>query len=222
MLIKIVDSQNYPLEIQMVAVEAIMNVCRSGTNKKKVISRNIVWALIKISMSSCNAHDLEKYDYNLRLMAIKCLITLGGIYNRKMYIPGETRDNDTARRILIENGGFIALMMIAQNAIEESLRKEPNIFLENLDLCDLDYQLVLLKKWKEGQDGKVTMSAMDMRGHDGDSINNTSVNLKINANNFITMTTNKQLTPKQAGQYIANALGIIEGDFLNFICAHNY
>ena len=38
----------------------------------------------------------------------------GGIYNRRMYIPGETKDQDFARKIMIENGGLITLLNLSK------------------------------------------------------------------------------------------------------------
>jgi len=50
-------------------------------------------------------------------LAISCLTVLGGIYDRKMYIPGETRIHDEIRKILIDNGGLMALILIAHYSI---------------------------------------------------------------------------------------------------------
>ena len=38
----------------------------------------------------------------------------GGIYNRRMYIPGETKDLDSTRKIMIENGGLIILLFLSK------------------------------------------------------------------------------------------------------------
>jgi hypothetical protein len=51
-----------------------------------------------------------------------------------MYIPGETRDNDKTRKMLIENGGILALITIQEHALEPDIREEPKEFLNNLDL----------------------------------------------------------------------------------------
>ena len=42
-----------------------------------------------------------------------------------MYIPGETRENDKARRFLIENCGLLALIAVNEYAIEEELKLTP-------------------------------------------------------------------------------------------------
>jgi hypothetical protein len=40
------------------------------------------------------------------------LITLGGIFNRKMYVPGETRENEKAREEFLMNGGLHCLLRL--------------------------------------------------------------------------------------------------------------
>lgn len=42
-----------------------------------------------------------------------------------MYIPGETRENDKVRKILIENGGLIVLIYINKKGIEPELKEIP-------------------------------------------------------------------------------------------------
>lgn len=81
---------------------------------------------------------MEKYDKKIRILATNCLIHLGGIYNRRMYIPGETRDNDKIRRILIENGGLLALLWINNNAIDTEIKKITKEFIDNLDIFDFE------------------------------------------------------------------------------------
>ena len=54
-------------------------------------------------------------------MAINCLIVLGGIYDRKMYIPGETRELDKARKMLIDNGGLLALIFISYSFVNKNI-----------------------------------------------------------------------------------------------------
>lgn len=61
---------------------------------------------------------------------------LGGVYDRKIFIPGETRKNDHARRSLIEDGGLIALLQIFLKTDEEEIKSEVNSFIQNLDIID--------------------------------------------------------------------------------------
>jgi len=49
------------------------------------------------------------------------LISFGGIYNRKLYIPKETSEHDQARKNLIENGGLLALIYIYFKNEEEKI-----------------------------------------------------------------------------------------------------
>lgn len=80
------------------------------SNKLRIVSKHIISILIKISLCSCDEGEIEKYHQKIRVLATNCLIYFGGIYNRRLYIPGETRDNDKIRKILIENGGLLALL----------------------------------------------------------------------------------------------------------------
>lgn len=62
-----------------------------------------------------------------------------------MYIPGETRDNDRIRKILIENGGLLALLQIKKKAICEDIRKIAADFVDNLDFLDFELQMKILR-----------------------------------------------------------------------------
>ena len=55
------------------------------------------------------------------MKSIECLISFGGIYNRRLYIPGETSDHDQARKNLIENGGLLPLIYIYFQNDEEKI-----------------------------------------------------------------------------------------------------
>ena len=55
-------------------------------------------------MSSCDQEQIKEYDIELRKSATKCLCILSGSWNRRMWIPGETRDNDRVRTFLIHQG----------------------------------------------------------------------------------------------------------------------
>lgn len=81
--------------------------------------------MIKIALSSLDSKLIQKYDIEIRRMSVICLTTLGGIYDRKMYIPGETRENDKVRKILIENGGLVALIYINKKGLEEEIKNIP-------------------------------------------------------------------------------------------------
>lgn len=42
-----------------------------------------------------------------------------------MYIPGETIEHDKARKMLIDNGGLLCLLVISQYALEQDIREHP-------------------------------------------------------------------------------------------------
>ena len=75
----------------------------------------------------------------MRESAIKCLTVIGGIYNRKMYIPGQTRENEEARKNLIEGGGLMALIYINEKCDEKEIKAETSEFLDNLALNDYEF-----------------------------------------------------------------------------------
>ena len=85
------------------------------------MSRNILKALICIMLSSLDDKERQKYALILRVKSIECLISFGGIYNRKLYIPKETSEHDQARKNLIENGGLLALIYIYFKNEEEKI-----------------------------------------------------------------------------------------------------
>jgi len=46
------------------------------------------------------------------------MISLGGNYNRRMYIPGETRENDEARKVFIESGGLLTMIIFIESGCD--------------------------------------------------------------------------------------------------------
>ncbi|EAR92967.2 tubulin-tyrosine ligase family protein (macronuclear) [Tetrahymena thermophila SB210] len=148
-LISVIDSQNHPIEIQEVSLEALCTITKNVSNKVRIVSKNIILLLIKISLSSCDEKEMEKYDRKIRILATNCLIHLGGIYNRRQYIPGETRDNDKIRRLIIENGGLLALLWIRKKVNDNEIKKISQDFIDNLDISDFELQYNLVKKWRK-------------------------------------------------------------------------
>ena len=55
-----------------------------------------------------------------------------------MYIPGETRENEKNRKLFIEHGGLLAMLLII-SAANDRLKSLPQEFLDNLDLADYGY-----------------------------------------------------------------------------------
>jgi len=66
-----------------------------------------------------------------------------------MYIPGETRENDKIRKIFMESCGLVALLVMTAKIKITDIRLILIDFLENLELVDYEYQLLLLDCWKE-------------------------------------------------------------------------
>ncbi|KRX02354.1 hypothetical protein PPERSA_09971 [Pseudocohnilembus persalinus] len=148
-LIQIIDSQNFLLKIQLIAIQLIKYICKNVSLKLFVLGKDITKSLMKIALSTVDPREREKYDQQLRLEAIRSIITLGGIYDRKAFIPGETRKNDDARRSLIENGGVLALIQIKHQTDEDLIIEQMKKFFLNLDLKDYEQQLDLIVQWIE-------------------------------------------------------------------------
>lgn len=55
-----------------------------------------------------------------------------------MYIPGETRENEKNRKLFIEHGGLLTMLLIISSD-NDKLKSIPIEFLENLDLADYGY-----------------------------------------------------------------------------------
>eukprot|EP00825_Cyclidium_porcatum_P039901 TRINITY_DN493_c0_g1_i7.p1 TRINITY_DN493_c0_g1~~TRINITY_DN493_c0_g1_i7.p1 ORF type:complete len:823 (-),score=148.33 TRINITY_DN493_c0_g1_i7:267-2735(-) len=153
-LIRMLDSQNIPLKIQQLALEAIQTVCKNISHKKIIIQRDILKTLFRIATSCIMEKEKDHYDKQLVIQAIKCLTLLGGIYDRRNYIPGETRENDQIRKILIEGGGLLAIIIIYKKSTQEEFKQECRLLLDNLSQSDLEYQLEIVKKFKDTQKTK--------------------------------------------------------------------
>jgi len=80
------------------------------------------------------------------MATLKCLINLGGIFNRRNYIPGETRDASKLRSFFIAQGGVAAIWIISQKSLDKDMKEycQKN-FLNLLELCDWERQLQMLE-----------------------------------------------------------------------------
>jgi len=83
--------------------------------KKKLICNKLIHDLIQIILSTCDEKTLEEYDKEMRVLALACLENLGGIFNRKIFIPGETRELDKIRRFFMAQGMYYYLTFIKEN-----------------------------------------------------------------------------------------------------------
>lgn len=136
----------------------------------------MIHSLIKIILASCEASQIQNYDPQIFKLAIKCVGALSGKYNRKNYIPGETRDNVQAREFMINQGGILALMMVSKLSPDEEIQAMPN---ENcfcyLEISDWELQKSILEKLK---DGKYYLPSKDLSDEiEISSLNNTSVGI---------------------------------------------
>ena len=136
---------------------------------KKVICDRIIHALINIALASCDESKSQDYDPALMMQVISCLCSFAGKYNRKNYIPGETRDLDKVRSFFITQGrnavvnagaitdyafrflgGLMALFAITRKAVNEEFQKIPKLnCFQHLDIVDWEFQKTVCLKIKE-------------------------------------------------------------------------
>mgnify|MGYP000885028939 CR=1 FL=1 len=81
---------------------------RDIINKKKLLCNRIIHDLISIALSSCDEKEIGEYHKELRVAAIKCLVTLAGLPGKKMYIPGETKEQLKTLFFFLSQGNSIA------------------------------------------------------------------------------------------------------------------
>jgi hypothetical protein len=148
-LSNLLNSPNVKSEIKFSVVEAIAYLARDLTLKKKLMCNKLVHDLINIVLSSCVQKPEYEYTKPLKLAALKCLETLGGVFNRKIYIPGETRELDKIRNFFTAQGGIIAMWLLGTRSLEDDIREiAVKSFLSNLELQDWDKQIQVLKLLK--------------------------------------------------------------------------
>ena len=66
---------------------------------------------------------MQDYDKKLGATALSCLESLGGIFNRKAYIPGETVESQKIRTFFMAQGGIAAIWMIYTLSLDPELKK---------------------------------------------------------------------------------------------------
>jgi len=151
-MIDLLNSQNVPLKVQVTTVTAFLNICKKISEMKKIICDKMIHALTKIILASCDSTLIQNYDLQVIKLSIKCLSALAGKYDRKMYIPGETRDFDLVREFLINQGGIIGLMIVSKCSVDEEIREMPNkSCFSYLSSSDWELQKAVLEKVKEGK-----------------------------------------------------------------------
>jgi len=125
----------------------------------------MIHSLIKITLASCDSTLVQNYDSQIIKLAIQCLSSLAGKYDRNMYIPGETRDFDKVRVFLINQGGLLALMIASKSSLDEEIRAMPN---KNcffyLGISDWELQKNILERIKEGKLSPITQEENEPSG----------------------------------------------------------
>ena len=149
-MIKLIDSQNVPLEIQMTVISGILQICRKFTDKKRLVCDSLVQALIKISIASCDEKLIKDHDKGVIKLAIQCLCALSGQHDKKKYIPGESRDIDKLRNFLIHQGSILALYIISKRSVDSEIRAIPEEqCFPYLDLSEWILQKNILESLKD-------------------------------------------------------------------------
>ena len=129
------------------------------------MSNKLIHALSNIALASCSKEEASSCARQLRVAALRCLETLIGTFNRKVYIPGETREQEKMRYFFItqgnsandltminigEIGSLMAIVLVSNKAHESEVRKmaEKN-FLVGVSQDDWEKQLWVLKMLKQ-------------------------------------------------------------------------
>ena len=92
------------IEIQ---VKGFLNICRKVSEMKKIVCDKMIHALVRITLAACDSAKAQNYDPQVIHLAAQCLGALAGKYDRKKYIPGQTRDQDKVRDFLINQGEYL-------------------------------------------------------------------------------------------------------------------
>lgn len=81
-----------------------MNLIKQHGLKKRVACNQIIHSMSKIAICACDEEKAKNYDPQVLKLVITCLCYLAGTYNRRNYIPTETRENDKLRSYFISMG----------------------------------------------------------------------------------------------------------------------
>ena len=141
-LAKLLKSSDVKTDIKFAVIEAINILSKDINQKKKLICNHLLHNLINLCLSSCDEKEIQSHNKNFLMATLKCLINLGGVFNRKLYIPGETRDAARLRSFFLAQGGISAIWIAAQKALDNDMREyAQRNFLSYLEFCDWERQL---------------------------------------------------------------------------------
>ena len=146
------------------------------STRTKIVSDNLLNPLIQILINSCKeektqeeiqdsgdktdkgekaeskekAEQAQTTNKNLIYWVVKILCLFGGVFNKNIYIPGETKERIFIRYRFIEQGGLLGLLLLCDKLHDQDswnfIKKE---FFPCLDFNDLEYQQYILKLYKE-------------------------------------------------------------------------
>lgn len=85
-------------------METINYVSKEVALKKKLIYTRLVHELIRICVNSCDENEIENYSEDLLIKALKCLVSLGGVFFKKQTAPVEPKDFEKIRSSYIAQG----------------------------------------------------------------------------------------------------------------------
>ncbi|EAR88446.3 tubulin-tyrosine ligase family protein (macronuclear) [Tetrahymena thermophila SB210] len=133
----IILQEDLPEQIQSILIEASYEISNQILNKNISIKENM------------NPEELQ-HDKQIEILT-KSLLVIGGQFDRKKYIPGETQNSEKSRKQLIQNGGLIVIYFLQQNEdlSFENINSSIKQFLDSLDYQDFFYQNQLFKEWIE-------------------------------------------------------------------------
>jgi len=66
--------------------------------------------LIKLSLEIYE--ESSEINFELLRLSVQCLLSIGGSFTHKSFIPGENRELEKLRSMLIERGGLVVFLLI--------------------------------------------------------------------------------------------------------------
>ncbi|KAL4488030.1 hypothetical protein ABPG72_009368 [Tetrahymena utriculariae] len=155
--------EELPEQIQSILIEASYEICKIILNKRKQMPDQYINTLCSLLFQktnqilnknisikeNINPEELQ-YDKQIEILA-KSLLVIGGQFDRKKYIPGETWNSEKSRKQFIQNGGLIVIYFLQQkeDLSFESVNSSIKQFLGSLDYQDFFYQNQLFNQWIE-------------------------------------------------------------------------
>lgn len=77
----------------------------------RVASPDMINSLVKVALTMFDQREYKQFDRGLIKTCIKCLMGLAGVYSVKIFIPGETRENDMIRELFMKCNGLSVLLL---------------------------------------------------------------------------------------------------------------